>query len=144
MFCLCYQSNWFYALPYCSTVPLFLFYATVVEQYKSSTIEQAPRGGAGPCQNAAQCHTYCPTWCWPDDQGLYYYMYAKNITSTHIANCHSMCFWLLVVFAGFLLMTDFLLFVWNLDPIFWRCGRSNLAVLRLPLPEGQPTEVPVL
>lgn len=28
------------------TIPLFLFYAFVAEQYKSSTVEQDPRGGA--------------------------------------------------------------------------------------------------
>lgn len=29
----------------------------VVEQHESSGAEQDPRGGAGACQNAAECHT---------------------------------------------------------------------------------------
>lgn len=34
--------------------------------------------------------------------------------------------------------------VWNSDSIFWRRGCHDPAVLWLPLPKGQPTEVPVL
>lgn len=45
--------------------------AIAAEHHESSAAEQAPRGGPGTRQNAAQCHAHRQTWRRPDDQGLH-------------------------------------------------------------------------